>query len=157
LCVKCTNLWMNELFTFSLLFHCMLNLWCMFHILITFIRMCDIYGICIGQGLGCFHQRFWSFVIDIYKGYVIIWNLNLNYCSHWKIVVDVTNGNICIRRQPISCKQNAKFICSKLDTNQKCFCMFKALKLREWTILFFFKCHFFYQMCTMPLENWRRF
>ncbi len=36
-----------------------------------------------------------------------------------------------------------KFTCSKLDSNQKCFCMFKALKLWEWTILVFFKCLFF--------------
>jgi hypothetical protein len=37
----------------------------------------------------------------------------------------------------------AKFTCSKLDTNKKCFCMFKAFKPQKWTILIFFK-HFFF-------------
>jgi hypothetical protein len=36
-----------------------------------------------------------------------------------------------------------KFTCSKFDTNQKCFCRFKTFKLQEWTILIFFKHHFF--------------
>ncbi len=36
----------------------------------------------------------------------------------------------------------AKFTCSKLDRNQKYFCMFKAFKPQEWTILIFFKCFF---------------
>jgi hypothetical protein len=31
----------------------------------------------------------------------------------------------------------ANFTCSKLDTNQKRFCMLKTLKPREWTIFFF--------------------
>ncbi len=29
------------------------------------------------------------------------------------------------------------FTCSKLDTNQKCFCMFKTLKPQKWTVLGF--------------------
>jgi hypothetical protein len=37
----------------------------------------------------------------------------------------------------------AKLTCSKFDTNKKCFCTFKALKLWEWTIFVFFKCLFF--------------
>ncbi len=37
----------------------------------------------------------------------------------------------------------AKFTCSKLDTNQKYFCMFKALKPQEWTIFVFFQISFF--------------
>jgi hypothetical protein len=36
-----------------------------------------------------------------------------------------------------------KFTCSKFDTNQKCFFMFKALKPWEWIVLVFFKCPFF--------------
>jgi hypothetical protein len=36
-----------------------------------------------------------------------------------------------------------KFTSSKFDTNQKYFCMFKALKPREWIVLVFFKCFFF--------------
>jgi hypothetical protein len=36
----------------------------------------------------------------------------------------------------------AKFTCSKLNTNQKSFCMFKVLKPWKWTILIFFKCFF---------------
>ncbi len=31
----------------------------------------------------------------------------------------------------------AKFTCSNFDTNKTCFCMFKALKPREWTFFFF--------------------
>ncbi len=47
----------------------------------------------------------------------------------------------------------AKFTCSKFDTNQKCFCMFKTLKPQKWTFLFYFSnIHFFYQMCTI-LKN----
>jgi hypothetical protein len=46
-----------------------------------------------------------------------------------------------------------KFTCSKFDTNKKCFCMFKAFKLQEWTILVFFRHHFFYQMRTIFSEN----
>jgi hypothetical protein len=37
----------------------------------------------------------------------------------------------------------AKFTCSKFDTNQKYFCMFKTLKPWKWIILIFLK-HFFY-------------
>ncbi len=36
-----------------------------------------------------------------------------------------------------------EFTCSKLDRNQKCFCMFKTFKLQKWTIFIFFKCPFF--------------
>ncbi len=35
------------------------------------------------------------------------------------------------------------FTCSKLNTNQKCFCMFKTFKPWEWTSLYFFKHPFF--------------
>jgi hypothetical protein len=45
-----------------------------------------------------------------------------------------------------------KLTCSKLDMNQKCFFMFKALKPIEWKILIFSNL-FFYQMCTIPFEN----
>jgi len=38
----------------------------------------------------------------------------------------------------------AKFKCSKFDTNKKWFCMFKTVKLQEWTILIFFKHYFFF-------------
>jgi len=51
----------------------------------------------------------------------------------------------------------AKFTCSKLDTNHKCFCMSKTLKPQKWTFFVFFKHIFFYQMCTIPFENWRGF
>jgi len=37
----------------------------------------------------------------------------------------------------------AKFICLKLDTYQKCFCMFKSFKLGGWTIFIFSKRFFF--------------
>ncbi len=37
----------------------------------------------------------------------------------------------------------AKFICSKFDTNRKCFCMFKTLKPQECIIFIFFKPLFF--------------
>jgi len=37
----------------------------------------------------------------------------------------------------------ALFTCSKLDTNQFFFCMFKAFKPRKWTIFVFFKRLFF--------------
>jgi hypothetical protein len=48
----------------------------------------------------------------------------------------------------------AKFKYSKLDTNQKCFYMFKTFKCQVRTILFFFKCFFiFYQMCTIISKN----
>ncbi len=40
-----------------------------------------------------------------------------------------------------------KFTCSKLDTNKKCFYLFKAFKLQEWTIFVFFK-HFFSTKCA---------
>ncbi len=51
----------------------------------------------------------------------------------------------------------AKFTCSKLDTNQKCFYISKAFKLWKWTILFFLNVLFFYQMCTILFENWKGF
>jgi hypothetical protein len=51
----------------------------------------------------------------------------------------------------------AKFTCSKLDTNQKCFYMFKTFRPQKWTIFVFFKHFFFYQMCTIPFENWKGF
>jgi len=37
----------------------------------------------------------------------------------------------------------ANFTSSKFDTNQKCFCMFKALKPQEWIVLVFFSNMFF--------------
>jgi hypothetical protein len=46
----------------------------------------------------------------------------------------------------------AKFTSSKLNINLKCFCMFKVLKPREWTI-FFFQMSFLNQMCTISFEN----
>ncbi len=50
-----------------------------------------------------------------------------------------------------------KITCSKFDKNKKYFCMFKALKSWKWTVICFSKPFFFYQMCTIPSENWRRF
>ncbi len=44
----------------------------------------------------------------------------------------------------------AKFICSKLDTYQKCFCMFKDSNLKSAQSLFFSNAFFSYQMCTIP-------
>jgi len=37
----------------------------------------------------------------------------------------------------------AKFTCSRLDTNQNCFCMFKAFKPWKWIIFFFLNIFFF--------------
>jgi len=42
----------------------------------------------------------------------------------------------------------ANFTCSKLDTNQKCFCMFKAFKPRKWIVPIFFKRPFFSTKCA---------
>jgi hypothetical protein len=50
----------------------------------------------------------------------------------------------------------AKFTCSKLNTKQKCFYMFKSLKPQKW-IFFFPNVFFFYQMCTIFFENWKGF
>jgi hypothetical protein len=36
-------------------------------------------------------------------------------------------------------------------------CMFKAPKSQEWIVLIFSSVFFFFQMCTIPFENWRGF
>jgi hypothetical protein len=51
----------------------------------------------------------------------------------------------------------AKITCSKLHTNQKCFCMFKTLKPQKWIVFVFFKHPFSYQMCNIFSKNWRGF
>jgi hypothetical protein len=40
------------------------------------------------------------------------------------------------------------FTCSKLDKNQKCFYMFKALKHRKWIVFVFFKGFYFFTKCA---------
>jgi hypothetical protein len=45
-----------------------------------------------------------------------------------------------------------KFTCSKVNTIQKCFCMFKALKPQERTILVFFKRPFFTKCAPLILK-----
>jgi hypothetical protein len=49
-----------------------------------------------------------------------------------------------------------KFTCSKFDTNQKKIACSKYSNLENGQSFFFPKCHFFYQMCTIPSLNCKR-
>jgi len=69
-------------------------------------------------------------------------SLKLHFCmlEISKVKHNSLNCNFFLEYFPLI----AKFTSSKLDTNQECFCMFKALKPREWIVFVFFKCPFFY-------------
>ncbi len=50
----------------------------------------------------------------------------------------------------------AKNMCSKFNTNQKCFCMFKALKPQKWTFILFFKTFIFSTKCAPFFFKWKK-
>ncbi len=73
-------------------------------------------------------------------------SLKLHFCmfEKWQVRHNSLDCHNFLKHFPLI----AKFTCSKFDTNEKCFCTFKALKPQEWTILVFFQMSFFYTKCA---------
>jgi hypothetical protein len=67
--------------------------------------------------------------------------LKLHFCMFEKSQVSIIIWIFIILLEYFSLI--TKLTCSKLETNQKCFCMFKAFKPWEWIVLVFFRCLFF--------------
>jgi len=118
-------------------------------------------GICCGQGWNV-DQIFFTYIDYLPRGKNIVKgatkmsgpSLKLFIClkyHKWSIIVYI----VIIFWEYFSII--AKFTCSKFDTNKKCFCMFKSFKPQKWIVSVFFKCVFFYQMCTILFEKWKEF